>query len=86
VSYEVSILKSAVKQLQRLPRDPQERLLESMADLANSPRPIGAIKLVGRDAHRIRVGDYRIIYEIDDASQTVVVVAVTHRKDAYRRR
>lgn len=51
--------------------------------LAANPRPFGAIKLSGRDDHRVRVGDYRIIYEIDDAGKRVVVTAIQHQKDAY---
>lgn len=84
MTYEVSILKSALKHLQKLPRDAQERLAEAMTDLGSSPRPMGAIKLAGREAYRIRNGDYRVIYEIDDDSHTILVVAVVHRKDAYR--
>jgi mRNA interferase RelE/StbE len=84
VTYEVSILKSALKHLQKLPRDSQERLAEAMTDLRSSPRPVGAIKLAGRDAYRIRNGDYRVIYEIDDDSHTILIVAIAHREDAYR--
>jgi mRNA interferase RelE/StbE len=55
-----------------------------MEALADAPRPQGCSKLTGRDAWRIRVGDYRIIYEIFDDRRVVIVVVVGHRKDAYR--
>lgn len=55
-----------------------------MALLASEPRPPGARKLTGRDAYRVRVGDYRISYQIEDADRVVVVVVVCHRGDVYR--
>ncbi|MFN7813627.1 MAG: type II toxin-antitoxin system RelE family toxin [Planctomycetia bacterium] len=78
------MLRSAQKQLTRLPAEHQERILVAMEALADEPRPQGCSKLTGRDAWRIRVGDYRIIYEIFDDRRVVIVVVVGHRKDAYR--
>jgi mRNA interferase RelE/StbE len=78
------MLRSAQKQLTRLPAEDQERILVAMEALADAPRPQGCSKLTGRDAWRIRVGDYRIIYEIFDDRRVVIVVVVGHRKDAYR--
>lgn len=82
--YAVEMLRSAQKQLTRLPAEHQERILVAMEALADAPRPQGCSKLTGRDAWRIRVGDYRIIYEIFDDRRVVIVVVVGHRKDAYR--
>lgn len=82
--YAVEMLRSAQKQLTRLPAEDQERILVAMEALADEPRPQGCSKLTGRDAWRIRVGDYRIIYEIFDDRRVVIVVVVGHRKDAYR--
>jgi mRNA interferase RelE/StbE len=82
--YAVEMLRSAQKQLTRLPAEHQERILVAMEALADEPRPQGCSKLTGRDAWRIRVGDYRIIYEIFDDRRVVIVVVVGHRKDAYR--
>jgi mRNA interferase RelE/StbE len=50
------------------------------------PRPEGCTKLSGRDAWRLRIGEYRVVYEIDDAGKRVVIVVVAHRRDAYRPR
>ena len=84
--YHVEIKDSARKQIVRLPRPDQRRVMAAIADLADTPRPNGARKIVGADdAWRIRVGDYRIVYEIIDRVLTVHVVRVAHRKDVYRR-
>jgi mRNA interferase RelE/StbE len=56
----------------------------AIAALANNPRPYGYKKLKGEDAYRIRVGDYRIIYEINDDRIIVTVVSIGHRKDIYK--
>ena len=56
----------------------------AIADLADNPRPYGYKKLKGEDAYRIRVGDYRVIYEINDDKIIVTVVMVGHRKDIYK--
>ncbi len=82
--YAVEVLRSAQKQLERVPRDRQEQILSVLAELADVPRPEGCMKLAGREAWRIRVGDYRIVYEIRDERRVVIVVVVAHRKDAYR--
>ncbi len=82
--YAVEVLRSAQKQLERVPRDRQEQILSVLAALADVPRPEGSMKLAGREAWRIRVGDYRIVYEIRDERRVVIVVVVAHRKDAYR--
>lgn len=84
MTYADEMLRSAQKQLTRLPAEDQERILVAMEALADAPRPQGCSKLTGRDAWRIRVGDYRIIYEIFDDRRVVIVVVVGHRKDAYR--
>lgn len=82
--YAVSILRSAAKHLERLPEDAGERIVKAVAELAERPRPEGCVKLTGRPAWRIRIGDYRVIYEIDDAVLEVCVVALGHRRDVYR--
>lgn len=84
MTYTVNILRTAQKQLERIPAESQDRITEAMTDLATVPRPQGSVKLTGRDAHRIRVGLYRLIYEINDDEKAVLVVAVAHRKDVYR--
>jgi mRNA interferase RelE/StbE len=83
--YRLEIKDSARKQITRLSRPDQRRVMAAIADLADDPRPAGVRKIVGADnAYRIRVGDYRIVYEIVDRVLTVYVVRVAHRKDVYR--
>ncbi len=84
MSYSVEVVRSAQKQLGRIAADHQERILAALVSLAESPRPEGCTKLSGREAWRIRIGDYRVVYEIRDDSRVVTVVVVAHRKDAYR--
>ncbi len=82
--YVVIILRQARKAIAGLPTGDQARILAAIADLSNDPRPQGAKKLTGGSAWRIRVGNYRIIYEIDDESQTVTVTAAGQRGGIYR--
>jgi mRNA interferase RelE/StbE len=85
VSYSVEILLRAVKQLEKLPPEVYPRIRESLVALANEPRPAGCLKLRGREGWRLRVGDYRIIYEIDDETRRVVILDIGHRREIYRR-
>ncbi len=84
MTYTVTILRSAQKSLAALPAAVQDRIIGMIRCLAASPRPSGVKKLSGRDAWRLRSGDYRLIYEISDAKLTILVVDVGHRKDIYR--
>ncbi|RPI64088.1 MAG: type II toxin-antitoxin system RelE/ParE family toxin [Planctomycetaceae bacterium] len=85
--YRLEIKESARKQIIRLAKPDQRRVMAAIADLAETPRPDGVRKIVGADnAYRIRVGDYRIVYEIHDRVLTVYIVRVGHRKDVYRNR
>lgn len=86
MAYAVQIARPALRQFRSLPGDIQERLRSHIRALGEAPRPSGARKLVGQDDYRIRVGDYRVVYEVDDSTALVTVTAVLHRKDAYRRR
>ena len=84
VTYRVEILRSAQKQLAKIDRQDQSRIISAIRALANDPRPPGCKKLSGRPAWRIRVGTYRVIYEIHDDRLLVLVVTIGHRKDVYR--
>lgn len=84
MSYSVLILRSANKSLSSLSSTVQDRLVLAITRLGSNPRPSGVKKLSGREAWRIRVGDYRVIYEIRDADRTVLVVDVGHRREIYR--
>ena len=85
--YEVRLTLSAQRQLRKLPRDIAARLRPVLMALAEDPRPAGVVKLSDEEnAWRVRVGDYRIIYEIHDKVLLVLVVDMEHRGDAYRKR
>ena len=81
--YTIEISETARKQLSKLPNSIAERIEEKLLDLEDNPRPVGNIKLKGRDAYRMRVGDYRAIYTISDNILKVIVVKVAHRREVY---
>ena len=82
--YSIVFASSAEKQLSSLPVEIRSRIDPKIDSLANNPRPPGCVKLKGdKNGWRIRVGDYRVIYSIDDSSQTVDVTKVGHRRDIY---
>lgn len=81
--YAISLSKKAVKQLDKLSDNIAEPIISAISNLANEPRPQGYKKLKGRDGYRIRVGDYRIIYEVFDHVLLVDVINLGHRKDIY---
>jgi mRNA interferase RelE/StbE len=86
MSYNVVISKSVQKQIDDLPNDIVERVIEKIQNFASEPRPDGVVKLKGSDnEYRIRVGDYRVRYEIDDENQLVQILQCKHRKDVYRK-
>lgn len=83
-SYNVEVSRAVAKQIYKLgDRSVQTQIARAIKDLENNPRPNGAIKLTGRQAWRIRVGTYRIIYKIHDDRLLVIVVRVAHRRQAY---
>lgn len=84
--YQVIIQPSAKKQLRSLSLEVISRIQEKIDALANEPRPDGCLKLKGRNSRwRIRVGDYRVIYSIDDAAFTIYILTVAHRREVYER-
>lgn len=83
MSYSVQILRRAQKELAALPQMVYPRVRDAIRELADTPRPSGCKKLVGRDGWRIRVGNYRIIYEIDANAQIITVMHIGHRRDVY---
>ena len=80
------LFKSSVeKDLRRIPATSRTRCLERISGLGMDPRPAGARQLVGAErTYRLRVGAYRVVYQVDDDLRTVTVAYVRHRKDAYR--
>ena len=85
MTYKVIIPKPVQKQLDNLQNDVSTRVLEKIFLLTEEPRPSGVKKLKGFDnEYRIRIGDYRVRYEIDDQNLTVIVLHCLHRKDVYK--
>jgi mRNA interferase RelE/StbE len=84
VTYRVELDDRAIKELKSLPQEVITRMREVALALARDPRPPGARKLTGRDGYRIRVGDYRVLYEIEDTPRRVRVYRIGHRREVYR--
>ena len=83
-SYSLEIKRSAAKELAQLPTKDRGRVIVCIQALAADPRPSGAEKLSGQERYRVRQGDYRILYEIEDQVLRVIVVKIGHRRDVYR--
>jgi mRNA interferase RelE/StbE len=81
--YRLFIEKAVYKQLKNIPERDYRKIIASIAALANNPRPPGCKKLKGRPGYRIREGNYRIIYEINDNILTVSVIEAGDRKEIY---
>jgi mRNA interferase RelE/StbE len=82
--FHVGVVPSAKKELEALPKKVIQRVNAALECLAENPRPHGSLKIKGEDnLYRIRVGKYRVLYEIHDKTVTVLVVRIRHRKDAY---
>jgi len=83
-NYRVALAASAEKELHGLPAKLVARIMGRMERLASDPPPPGCKKLVGGDNEwRIRIGDWRVVYEIDDRAKTVEVTRIAHRREAY---
>jgi mRNA interferase RelE/StbE len=85
VLYRILIERSVVKFLKHIPEKDYYPIKAKIQSLAHDPRPYGSIKLKGRNAYRVRQGDYRIIYEIRDQALIVSIITVGNRKDIYRK-
>ncbi len=82
--YQVVVTSRAERALDRLPPVEARRIYAAIFALADNPRPHGCKKLEGQDSWRIRIGNYRVIYEINDRALVVTVVNVGNRRDVYR--
>lgn len=83
-SYRVLLKRSATKELEALPLKDRRRVVRAIQGLAAEPRPPGSEKLSGQEKFRLRQGDYRILYSVDDPGTEVTVVKIGHRRDVYR--
>jgi len=83
-SYKVIFKRSAEKELRKVPSSPLRRIVEKIGALCNEPRPPGIQMLKGEDRHfRLRQGDYRVIYEVNDETGEVIVIKIGHRREVY---
>lgn len=84
-SYQIKIKSSASRELERLPRTTIPKIVAAIKELAENPFPQGVKKLTGFDrTYRIRIGEYRILYNMYDDILVIEIIRIRHRKDAYR--
>ena len=82
--FDLFFKESVSKDLKEIPKQDVQRILERIDALRDEPRPQGSVKLSGKEYYRVRQGNYRIIYEIQDAQLVVIVIKVGHRREVYR--
>jgi mRNA interferase RelE/StbE len=85
MSYSLEILRRAQKELADLPQEIYTKICNTVQDLTREPRPLGCLKLKGREGWRIRVGNYRVLYKIDDQRQIITIMHIGHRRDIYNK-
>lgn len=83
--YRILVKKSAAGELERIPRKDLARVIKRISSLSEDARPHGCEKLSALERYRVRQGDYRIVYSVDDAAQSVEIFKVGHRKEVYRK-
>ena len=83
-SYSLRVKRSAEHELRSVPKPDLARLVHRIQALVSNPRPPGAEKLSGEDAYRIRQGDWRVIYAIDDDAKLIEIIKIGHRREVYR--
>ncbi|OQW47626.1 MAG: addiction module toxin RelE [Proteobacteria bacterium SG_bin7] len=83
-SYKIEFSSSARKELKKLPKPYIKNIVAAIDELATSPFPSGVKKLVGEELYRIRVGPYRILYEVEGKALLILIIKIGHRKDVYR--
>ncbi len=84
MKYRIIIRSSAEKEFGRLSHEVQRRLAKKLLLLESNPFPVGVIALQGREGFRIRIGDYRVLYQVNEAAKQVHVTGIGHRSDIYR--
>ena len=84
MGHSIRIESSAKKYLSLLNVEMRRRVMQAIDKLSSDPRPAGCKKLKSRDAYRIRIGDYRVIYEIHDNVLVVLIIRIAHRSEAYK--
>lgn len=84
VKYRIIVKKSAAKELEKVPQPDLRRIVGKIQNLAIDPRPVGSQKLSNFELYRIRQGDYRIIYNINDTEIIIEIIKIGHRRDIYK--
>lgn len=84
MTYAVFLKRSAEKELERLPASIHDKIIERLISLKQIPLPNDVKKLRGRNGYRIRVGDFRILFVINDAEKKIEILSIAHRKEVYR--
>lgn len=84
MAFSIEIRKKAAKALSKLPPNDQKRIVKKIKSLETNPTPTASRQLVGRPGFRLRIGDYRVIYEIFEDRLIILVLDLGHRKDIYR--
>jgi mRNA interferase RelE/StbE len=82
--YRITIKTSAAKELEDIPQKDLQKVIKRIRSLAKDPRPHGSRKLSGKEQYRIRQGDYRIIYSVEDKKSLIDIVKIGHRREIYR--
>ena len=83
-SYSLVVKKSSERELRAIPNTDLRRVTDRIHGLAKTPRPPGHEKLSGQEHYRVRQGDYRVVYAIDDDHRVITIVKIGHRRDVYR--
>lgn len=81
---ELLLVRSATKQLLKIPHQTRTKIEKEIEKLTNNPFPPKSTKLTGREGYRLRIGDYRVLYFVDKKRRTITVLSAQHRKDAYK--
>ncbi len=82
--YKITVKKSAAKELEEIPGKELRKIVRCIQSLAQNPRPHGSQKLSRQEQYRVRQGDYRIVYSIDDKDSVIDIVKIGHRREIYR--
>ncbi|MEA5533811.1 type II toxin-antitoxin system RelE/ParE family toxin [Crocosphaera sp. XPORK-15E] len=84
MSYQIIIPKAVQKQIDKLANDIQNSVIQSLLSLSENPRPSNSLKMKNNQGYRLRVGEYRVLYDIYDKTQVLTLRRIAHRRDIYR--
>ena len=82
--YKLQIKKSAEKELRKIPKKELIKIINKIQNLSEDPHPVGSIKISNQEKYRLRIGNYRVLYKVEDNILTIFIIKVGHRKDIYR--